>query len=317
MALRFGAHMPTAGGLYRALSEGARIECEAVQIFTASPRQWKAKPLERDAIRAFRRMAEATGCYPLIAHDSYLINLAATDDALVEKSRDAFIEEMERADALGLDYLVTHMGAHTGAGIEVGLARLATSLNDVLARTRHLRVRIALETTAGQGTTLGASFDHFPEIFQQVTETERLCVCLDTCHIFVAGYDIRDAARAKAVWDEFGEKVGFDRLCAIHANDAQKPLGSRVDRHENIGVGEIGNEGFIATLSDPRLPDGLPVIVETPGAETMHAVNVWHLRRLLTGRGSLLPIPTAADHADSDNRENESEGSGLGGDCLP
>ncbi len=281
MALRFGAHMLTAGGLHKAIASGFSIGCESVQIFTASPRQWKAKPLESSAVRAFRRMVEATGCDPLIAHDSYLINLASTDTALVDKSRDAFLEELERAETLGLDYLVTHMGAHTGAGETVGIARLSESLNWIHERTNGYRVRIALETTAGQGTTLGASFDHFPEIFRQVTDNGRLSVCLDTCHIFVAGYDIRTPETVQNTWDEFGAKVGFDRLCCIHANDAQKPLGSKVDRHAHIGLGEIGDVGFRAVLSDPRLADGLPIIVETPEAETMHRLNVWYLRQLL------------------------------------
>lgn len=281
MALRFGAHMPTAGGLHKALTSGVAIGCEAVQIFTASPRQWKAKTLESTAVHTFRRMVEATGCWPLIAHDSYLINLAATDSTLVDKSREAFLEELERAETLGLDYLVTHMGAHTGAGETVGLARLSESLNWILERIAGYRVRIALETTAGQGTTLGASFDHFPEIFRQVPHHERLAVCLDTCHIFVAGYDIRTEETVQKTWDEFGAKVGFERLCCIHANDAQKALGSKVDRHAHIGAGQIGDAGFRAVLTDPRLPDNLPVIVETPESETMHPVNVWHLRQLV------------------------------------
>jgi deoxyribonuclease IV len=281
MALRFGAHMPTAGGLYKAVSSGAKIGCDTVQLFTASPRQWAAKPIDRAAAHQFRRMVEATGLYPLIAHDSYLINMAAPDDALVEKSRNAFLEEMRRAEALGLDYVVTHMGAHTGSGMETGIKRFAESLNWLHAQLPDCRVRVALETTAGQGTCLGGDFDHFPAIFQQVTEAERLSVCLDTCHIFVAGYDIRDADCVQKTWDEFGAKVGFDRLCCIHANDAVKGLGSHTDRHAHIGEGCIGNAGFTAFLSDARLPDDLPIIVETPESETMHAVNVWHLKRLL------------------------------------
>jgi deoxyribonuclease-4 len=281
MALRFGAHMPTAGGLHKAVSSGARIGCDSVQLFTASPRQWSAKPIEKAAAHQFRRMVEATGISPLIAHDSYLINLATPDDALRDKSRKAFLEEMQRAEALGLDYVVTHMGAHTGAGMETGIRRFAESLNWLYQQMPKCHVRVTLETTAGQGTCLGGEFCHFPEIFRQVVEAERLAVCLDTCHIFVAGYDIRDADCAKKTWDDFEENVGFDRLCCIHANDAVKGLGSKTDRHAHIGEGCIGNAGFQAFLSDPRLPDGLPIIVETPESETMHAVNVWHLRRLL------------------------------------
>lgn len=278
--LRFGAHMPTAGGLHKSLSSGARIGCDAVQLFTASPRQWKAAPVSKETAHRFRRMVDATGIHPLIAHDSYLINLAAKEDELRDKSRQAFLEEMNRAEALGLDFVVTHMGAHTGSGYEAGIARLCDSLNWLHRQIPKHRVRVALETTAGQGTCLGGSFDEFPQIFARVEEAERLAVCLDTCHIFVAGYDLRDEGCVKKTLDEFGEKVGFDKLCCIHANDAQKGLGSHTDRHAHIGEGCIGNDGFAALLADPRLPEGLPVIVETPDAETHHAVNVWHLRRL-------------------------------------
>jgi deoxyribonuclease-4 len=272
--------MPTAGGLHHAVTSGYNIGCDTVQLFTASPRQWKAAPPGRDAIRAFRRAVEKTGVHPLIAHDSYLINLASPDPALLDKSRQAFLDEMHRAEALRLDFVVTHMGAHTGSGEEAGIARLCESLDWLHRQIPGYRVRVALETTAGQGTCLGATFDQFPEILARVEEPDRLRVCLDTCHVFVAGYDLRDAACVRATLDEFDAKVGLHRLCALHANDALKGLGSRADRHAHIGHGTIGRDGFTALLSDPRLPDGLPVIVETPESEKMHAINVWHLRRL-------------------------------------
>ena len=272
--------MPTAGGLYRALYSGAAIRCDAVQLFTASPRQWNAKPPDRAGIHRFRRAVDATGIGPLIAHDSYLINLASRDGALREKSRQAFLAEMQRAESLGLDFVVTHMGAHTGAGEEAGIRALCASLNWLHAQVPNYRVKVALETTAGQGTCLGGVFDHFPQILSQVEEPDRLAVCLDTCHVFVAGYDLRNADAVTATLDEFDAKVGLHRLCAIHANDAQKGLGSKLDRHAHIGEGEIGDAGFRALLADPRLPQGLPIIVETPESETMHAVNVWHLRGL-------------------------------------
>lgn len=284
-ALRFGAHMPTAGGLFRAVIEGDAIGCETVQIFTASPRQWKAAPPSRETIHAFRRAVEKTGVHPLIAHDSYLINLAAKDDALLEKSRQAFLEEMTRAESLGLDFVVTHMGAHTGAGAEAGISRLCDSLNWLHRQIPDVRVRVALETTAGQGTTLGARFDEFPQIFANVEDSDRLRVCLDTCHIFVAGYDLATPEAVKVTLDHFDATVGLSRLCCIHANDALKALGSRVDRHAHIGLGSIGAAGFTALLTDPRLPDDLPIIVETPESETMHRVNVWRLRGL-AGEGA-------------------------------
>ena len=272
--------MPTAGGIFKSVNSGYKIGCDAVQLFTASPRQWNAPVISGETARAFRRAVDKTGIHPLIAHDSYLINLATPDEALRDKSRQAFLAEMTRAEALGLDYVVTHMGAHTGSGMEAGIEKLAESLNWLHQQVPNYRVKVALETTAGQGTTLGGSFDHFPEIFKKVTEAERLAVCLDTCHIFVAGYDIRTPETAQATWTDFGEKVGFDKLCCIHANDAEKGLGSHTDRHAHIGHGQIGRAGFTAFLTDPRLPEGLPVIVETPEAETQHEVNVWRLRDL-------------------------------------
>jgi deoxyribonuclease-4 len=277
---RFGAHMPTAGGLYKSVTGGAKIGCEAVQLFTASPRQWNSPPLKKETIHTFRRAVEATGIGPLIAHDSYLINLATQDPALLQKSRNAFLEEMHRAEALGLDYLVTHMGAHTGAGEAAGIEKLCESLDWLHEQIPNYRVKVALETTAGQGTCLGGVFEHFPQIFGQVREPERLVVCMDTCHIFVAGYDLRTPETVKSTLDNFDALVGLDKLCCLHANDAQKGLGSHTDRHAHIGEGFIGNIGFAALLADPRLPADLPIIVETPEAETHHRVNVWRLRKL-------------------------------------
>ena len=299
--------MPTAGGLHRAILDGYAIGCDAVQLFTASPRQWKAAPPTKEAVRAFRRSVEKTGVHPLIAHDSYLINLAAKDAALLEKSRQAFLEEMRRAEALGLDFVVTHMGAHTGAGEEAGIALLCESLNWLHRQMPDCRVQVALETTAGQGTCLGAAFEQFPQIFARVEEADRLVVCLDTCHVFVAGYDLRTPEAARATLDRFDEKVGLSRLCCIHANDALKGLGSRVDRHAHIGLGRIGGAGFTALLTDPRLPEDLPVIVETPESETMHAVNVWRLRGL--GHALLRKAPRRAAHQGHRGRDLARTGS--------
>ena len=280
MPLRFGAHMPTAGGLHKAVTAGYNIGCETIQLFTASPRQWRSPTLGRDVIHAFRRAVEATGIHPLVAHDSYLINLATQDEALLERSRQAFLDEMRRAEALGLDYVVTHMGAHTGAGEEAGIARLCESLNWLYRQIPDFRVQVALETTAGQGTGLGAVFEHFPQIFDRVDESERLRVCMDTCHIFVAGYDLCTPGAVQATLDLFDARVGHSRLCCLHANDPTKGCGSRLDRHAHIGQGCIGGDGFAALLRDPRLPENLPVIVETPESEKMHQQNVWYLRHL-------------------------------------
>lgn len=275
-----GAHMPTAGGLHKAITAGKEIGCETVQVFTASPRQWRSPTLKPEGIDAYKAACVEYGICPTIAHDSYLINLAAPFGGEIrEKSLRAFRDELERAEQLGISFLVTHMGAHNGEGDEIGLARLVDSINQLHGELPGYHVRIALETTAGQGSGLGASFDDFPVIFNGVKEHERLCVCMDTCHIFAAGYDIRTPETYEATMRLFGEKVGFDKLMAVHANDSQKGLGSRVDRHAHIGEGEIGPEGFRMLLYDPRFA-GKPVVVETPEAETMHRVNVAKLREL-------------------------------------
>jgi len=279
--LRFGAHMPTAGGLHKSVLSGDKISCDTVQLFTSSPKAFAAPPLDTAKIRAFRRAVEATGIYPLVAHDSYLINLASPDDALRDKSRRKFVQELERAEALGLDFLVTHLGAHTGSGMDAGIENLVASLDWAHEQTQGFRVQVALETTAGQGTALGGDFAHIGRVFASVREPERLRVCLDTCHVFVAGYDLRDSETARATWDAFDQNIGINRLACIHANDAKAAIGSHLDRHAHIGEGHIGANGFAAFLSDARLPNGLPVIVETPDAETSHARNVWRLRQLL------------------------------------
>lgn len=276
-----GAHMPTAGGLHKALLGGKEIGCTAVQLFTGSPRQWSHPPLEAVAIATFREAQEQTDIPFMVAHDSYLINLAAPDPLLLEKSRNAFRKELDRAEQLGIPWVVTHMGAHLGQGEAEATARLIESLKQILDETDRAgyRVGVALETTAGQGTGLGWRFEQLGEILQGVGEHLRLGVCLDTCHVFAAGYDLRTAETYTQTWARFAEIVGLDRLKVIHVNDSKKPLGSRVDRHDHLGVGEIGSEAFARLVNDPRLC-GIPMIVETPDAETMHTVNLQLLRRL-------------------------------------
>lgn len=277
----FGAHTGTAGGLHNALIEGREIGCDTIQIFTSSPRQWKAKALTDEAIATWKATAAANPLAPLIAHDSYLINLASPDPETLQKSLGAFIEELERCEALGLDYLVSHPGAHVGSGEDAALARLALSLDEVHRRCAGFKVKVALETTAAKGTTLGGVFEHFPAILNQVAEPERLVVCLDTCHIYDAGYDL--VGDPKGVWDRFDATVGFDRLKIIHTNDSKFGLASKRDHHAHIGEGTIGDAGFVAFLSDARLPENLPLIVETPVDDDKgHRENVAKLRALLT-----------------------------------
>jgi deoxyribonuclease-4 len=286
-----GAHMPTAGGLHKSLIAGQAIGCTAVQLFTGSPRQWSHSPLESEAIATFHKVRDASEIAFTVAHDSYLINLAAPAADVLERSRNAFRGELDRAQALGIPWVVTHMGAHLNAGEDAAVARLVDSLKRILDETDRLgyTVGIALETTAGQGTGLGWKFEQIGEVLKGVGPHPRLGVCLDTCHIFVAGYDLRDAAAYAATWAAFDAEIGLANLKVIHANDAKKSLGSRVDRHEHIGGGEIGEAAFTRLMTDPALAH-VPIILETPDSETMHAMNLARLQRLAKGSSLALAI---------------------------
>lgn len=281
-ALRLlGAHMPTSGGLYKSLASGKAIGCTAVQLFTNSPRQWSNRSLSAEEIEKFEQARLETEIPFLVAHDSYLINLASPANDVLERSREAFRGELDRAQQLGISWVVTHMGAHLDQGVDEAVERLVESLKIVLADTdaEGYTTGIALETTAGQGTGLGHRFEQLAEVLAGVGPHPRLGICLDTCHIFVAGYDLRSEEAFEQTLSRFDSIIGLDKLKVIHANDAKKPLGSRVDRHEHIGDGEIGIEAFARLVTDPRLKH-IPIIIETPDSETMHAVNLGRLQRL-------------------------------------
>lgn len=274
-----GAHMPTSGGLYKALISGKENGCTAVQIFTGSPRQWNHPPMKDETISAFREAREQTGIDSLIAHDSYLINLAAPSAEILERSKVAFHGELDRAHRLGISWVVTHMGAHLDQGEDEAHQRLIQSLKRILDETdsEGCTAGIALETTAGQGTGLGWQFEQLSIILQGVGDHPRLGVCMDTCHIFAAGYDIRTRDVYEETMRKFDDQIGINKLKVIHANDSKKSLGSRVDRHEHLGDGEIGAEAYKMLVNDPRLFH-VPFIVETPESDTMHAVNLARLR---------------------------------------
>ena len=276
-----GAHMPTAGGHHNAITDGKAIGCQSVQIFTASPRQWRSPAITPELAEKFKQIVAESGITKTVAHDSYLINLAAEPGGdVLAKSRAAFQAEIERAEMLGVDFLVSHPGAHLGAGEDVGIARLIESLDVIHQETAGAKVRTAIETTAGQGTYLGGRFEQIARILNGVRDPERLAVCLDTCHIFAAGYDIRTAEAYEETMHQFDAIIGLKNLQVIHANDSQKAYGSHADRHAHIGEGEIGPEAFRLLVNDPRLA-GLPVIVETPDSETMHEVNVRRLQEMI------------------------------------
>ncbi|MEK7866323.1 MAG: deoxyribonuclease IV [Planctomycetota bacterium] len=275
----FGAHMSIAGGMYHAFEEGEEAGCEALQVFTKSSNQWKAKVLTDEDLSLWREAWARHHEWPVVAHDSYLINMASPDEALWRKSIDAFHHEVERCDALGIPHLIMHPGAHMGAGEEAGLERVARAFDEVWRRSPRSRTRVLIETTAGQGTCLGWRFEHLRGVIDRVKSPDRLGVCLDTCHVFAAGYDFRTEAGYDAVMREFDRVVGIDQLRCFHLNDSKRELGSRVDRHEHIGKGHIGREAFRHIARDPRFR-GLPMLLETPKEGGMDVKNLRLLRRL-------------------------------------
>jgi len=280
MSLAFGAHVSAAGGVDKAFARGDEFKMDAIQIFTKSERQWRAKPLEDDVIERFYQERKRTGINKIVVHGSYLINLASQKDDLRAKSIDAFKEELTRCETLNITSLVTHPGAHTGSGVEVGIGRIADSLNRIHDDLPDLKVQTLLETTAGQGTTLGRNFEELAAIIEGVEAKERVMVCLDTCHIFAAGYDFRTEDGYASVMRQFEEIIGLDRLKAIHLNDSKNPLGSFRDRHDHIGEGEIGHDGFQHLVNDSRL-DGIPGLLETEKGDN----NEEDGRNLATLRG--------------------------------
>jgi deoxyribonuclease IV len=257
-----GAHMSIAGGLHLALERGHALGCGAVQIFLKNQRQWAARPLGADEATAFHAARRRTRIRHVFAHASYLINLAAPGQVQWRQAVDAFVDELERAEALGLGCVVIHPGSHMGAGREAGVARVGLALDEATARTAGYRVRIALENTAGAGNLIGNRLPELGALLRRAKRPERLGVCLDTCHLYAAGYDIRSAKGFAAALDECAEHVGLARVIAFHLNDARAPLGSGLDRHEHIGQGFLGLAPFRRLLNDPRF-SRTPKVLET------------------------------------------------------
>ncbi|WP_355660491.1 deoxyribonuclease IV [Halomonas salifodinae] len=258
-----GAHVSAAGGVDQAVARAVEIGADAFALFTKNQRQWQAKPLDEATVAAFQRACRAHGFAPkqILPHDSYLINLGHPDEAGLRKSRDAFIDEFQRCEQLGLSLLNFHPGSHLKKISEAEcLSRIADSINEALSRTRG--VTAVIENTAGQGTNLGWRFEHLAEIIAQVEDKARVGVCLDTCHAFAAGYDLRTAEACTATLDEFEAVVGFQYLRGMHLNDAKSGFASRVDRHHSLGQGNIGLEAFTTIMRDPRI-DEIPLILET------------------------------------------------------
>ena len=257
----FGAHCK--GGVKKALDNGAAMGAEAVQLFVQSPRTWRFPNHDAADLDAFRSRREELGV-PVLVHALYLINLAAPDDAIYTKSVDTMSSTVDTACAIDAEAVVLHLGSHLGAGFETGLERLVPALEQVLDRSND-RTWVLMENSAGAGGTIGRSLDELAAVFDALGQHERLGICLDSCHLFVSGVDVTDAPTWDALLEDLDQRIGLDRLRALHANDAKAPLGSNRDRHDNIGEGLIG-EGLGVFLAHPKL-QGLPVVLEVPGAD--------------------------------------------------
>jgi deoxyribonuclease IV len=276
--------MSIAGGYYKAGELAKKSGCNCVQLFTKNNNQWRAKEISAEEAKRFRETLETLEIAHPVSHSSYLINLASPDAALRERSIEAMVVELQRAELLGLPWVVMHPGSHTVASEEEGLANVISALDAIAAQTRRLRAGVLLENTAGQGTNLGWRFEHLAAILAGVKKSDRLGVCLDTCHTFAAGYKLHTAAEFKATIREFDKVVGLAQLKAIHLNDSKRELGSRVDRHEHIGRGCLGMEPFRHLLNDRRFRR-IPMYLETPkddsGKEDWDAMNLATLRGLV------------------------------------
>lgn len=278
-----GAHVSTAGGIHNAPAQGAMIRAEAIQIFTRNQRQWRSKPVGAREARAFREALRRDGIRLAIAHASYLLNLASPEGGLLQRSRRALVQEIRRCAALGIPLLVLHPGSHMGAGMKAGITRVAESLDWALGLTAGATVRLLVESTAGQGSSVGGSFEHLAAILKRSRHGRRLGVCLDTCHLHAAGYDLASAKGYEATWRAFDRALGGSRLRLIHLNDVSGKLGSRRDRHAGIGKGALGLATFRRLMSDPRLQE-LPMILETPGGPPIWRRELTALRRLRHAR---------------------------------
>jgi deoxyribonuclease-4 len=297
----FGSHLSIAGGLHNAALAAEKFGMDTVQIFTKNQQQWRVKPLEEDVVASWKSHCGRLNLEHTVSHDSYLINLASPDDALWQKSIELFVEELRRCAILGIPYLVTHPGAHVGCGEDAGLKRVAEALDIVHQRLPLSAKRpkknsglstqnsglfpiTCLEITAGQGTCLGHRLEHLATIIELSKDPDRLAVCLDTAHLFAAGYDFRGRKYARFV-KEIEATVGLDRIKVLHLNDSKKELGSRVDRHDHIGRGQIGLEGFKPIVRDKRWKS-IPKIIETPkekddAGRDWDAVNIETLKSLM------------------------------------
>jgi len=280
--MRLGSHMSIAGGVENAVLRGQSVGCEAIAMFTKNNNQWKAKKLTQEDADKFNAALIETGIHPVVAHTSYLINLASPDATLWKKSIASMEDELTRCELLGIPYIVLHPGSHMGKGVDWGVKRVAEAFNRIHAKLPNLRVMTLLEHTAGQGNHLGHLFEELAQMRELITEKNRIGVCVDSCHLFAAGYDLRKPDTYADVFKRFDDTVGVKHIKAWHLNDCKSEFGSRVDRHDHIGKGKIGKAGFRNIMNDPRWRD-LPGLLETPKGEDMKEdkVNLRVLRSLI------------------------------------
>ena len=281
--LLLGAHFSIAGGLHKAVFSASEYGCTALQIFTKNASTWKERRLSAHDIKQFDAARKQTGIRSICSHAAYLINLASPDRHKHDKSIKALEHELVRSSQLSIPYVIMHPGSHMGAGEDKGLRRIAHGINRALGYVPDATCKLVLETTAGQGSNLGYTFEHLAAISDMAKAGDRIGFCLDTCHVFAAGYDLRTKTAYQETIQAFDRVVGLDRLCVLHLNDAKKGLGSRIDRHEHIGKGTIGIDAFSFILNDPQFK-GLPKILETPkkkGPIDHDRMNLNRLRSLI------------------------------------
>jgi deoxyribonuclease-4 len=281
---RLGAHLPIAGGMHKALEQALRLRCDTVQVFVKNQRQWRAAPLQTEYLDRWFDLLATPNFGPVIAHATYLINLASPNPKVQVRSRSALAEELERCQTLHIPYLVLHPGSTTGGPVAAGVRRVAQAIDHIFEHRPGLAVKILLETTAGQGSSLGATFGQLGDIIAQILEPVRVGVCVDTCHVFAVGYDLRTPAGYERLIREAAAQVGLDRILCWHLNDSAADLGQHRDRHAHIGHGHLGLAAFRNLLADMRFR-GVPMILETPKGtnqrgEDWDAVNLRRLRRL-------------------------------------
>jgi len=280
---RFGVHASIAKGFDQALVEGQNLGCESLQIFTKSASQWRGKAIDPESAAQFKKTRTGLKITPIAAHNSYLINLATPDDALWTKSAEALREELERADLLGLDFLVMHPGAHVGTGEPAGLKRILQGLEMIASKGSKPKTRLLFEITAGQGSTLGNRFEHLRALIDGSPRGWKTGVCLDTCHILAAGYPLGTAQDYRDTFREFDRVVGLKKLHFFHINDSAKPLGSKVDRHAHLGEGHVGKEALRQLVNDPAFTDHgmvLETAKEKRDGIAMDEINLNFLRSL-------------------------------------